>query len=77
MKNWDIPSMIIETRKRIIPEMAIPRRPCIPTTEIWRLISQATGKVGLNHRSSKVSEYGHSGHGRKENLHVYQRNDYE
>lgn len=27
MRNWDIPSMIIETRKQIIPEMVIPRRP--------------------------------------------------
>ena len=25
----------------------------------------------------KVSEYGHSGHGRKDHLHVCQRNDYE
>ena len=44
MRNWDIPSMIIGTRKQIIPEMAIPRRPCIPATAIWRLISQETGK---------------------------------
>lgn len=77
MRNWDIPSMIIGTRKQIIPEMAIPRRPCIPATAIWRLISQETGKESLNHRSSKVSEYGHSGHGRKDHLHVCQRNDYE
>ena len=34
-------------------EMAIPRRPCIPVTAIWRLISQETGKVSLNHRSLK------------------------
>ena len=40
-------------RKRIIPEMAIPRRPCIPVTAIWRLMFQETGKVSLNHRSSK------------------------
>ena len=53
MKKWDIPSMIIGTRKRIIPEMAIPRRPCIPVTAIWRLIFQETGKVSLSHRSSK------------------------
>ena len=44
MRNWDIPSMIIGTRKQIIPEMAIPRRPCIPATAIWRLISQETRK---------------------------------
>ena len=46
-------SMIIETRKRIIPEMAILRRPCIPVTAIWRLLSQEIEKVSLNHRSSK------------------------
>ena len=34
-------------------------------------------KGSLNHRSSKVSEYGHSGHGRKDHLHVCQRNDHE
>ena len=53
MRNWDIPSMIIGTRKRIILEMAIPRRPCIPVMAIQRSISQETGKVSLNRRSSK------------------------
>ena len=53
MKNWDILSMIIATKKRIIPEMVIPKRPCIPAMAIWRLISPGIGKVSLNHRSSK------------------------
>lgn len=29
------------------------QKPCIPATAIWKLISQETGKVSLNHRSSK------------------------
>ena len=41
------------TKKRIIAEMVIPRRPCIPAMAIWRLISSGIGKVNLNHRSSK------------------------
>ena len=37
-------------RKRIIPEMAIPRRPCIPAMAIWKSISPVIGRVSLNHR---------------------------
>jgi hypothetical protein len=40
MKNWDIPNMIIEIKKPIIPGMDIPRKRYIPVTEIWRLIFQ-------------------------------------
>lgn len=50
MKNWDIPSMIIEIKKPIIPGMDIPRKRYIPVTEIWRLIFQGIEKVTSNHR---------------------------
>ena len=45
MKNWDIPNMIIEIKKPIIPGMDIPRKRYIPVTEIWRLIFQGIEKV--------------------------------
>lgn len=77
MKNWDIPIMIIATRKRIIPETAIPRRSCIPAMAIWRSTSPGIGKGSLIPRSSKIPEYRHSGHGGKDHLHVCERNDYE
>lgn len=48
--NWDIPSMIIEIKKPIIPGMDIPRKRYIPVTEIWRLIFQGIEKVTSNHR---------------------------
>lgn len=34
MKNWDIASMIIGTKKQIILGMGIPKRPCIPDMAI-------------------------------------------
>ena len=49
-KNWDIPNMIIEIKKPIIPGMDIPRKRYIPVTEIWRLIFQGIEKVTSNHR---------------------------
>ena len=76
--NWDIPSMIIGTRKQIIPEMAIPRRPCIPATAIWRLISQETGSKEPN--AQIVKKYQNTvtqDMEEKYHLHVCQRNDYE
>lgn len=50
MRSWDISNMIIEIKKRTIPEMAIPRKPCIPAMEIWKLIFPGTEKVSLSTR---------------------------
>lgn len=55
MRNWDIPSMIIRTRKQIIPETSIPRRPCILALEIWRSIFHETGMVSFE--SQIVKKY--------------------
>ena len=50
LKNWDIPNMIIEIKKPIIPGMDIPRKRYIPVAEIWRLIFQGIEKMTSNHR---------------------------
>ena len=46
-------SMITVTRKRIIPEMDILRRQCIPAMGTWKSTFPGTGKVSLNPRLSK------------------------
>ena len=50
IRDRDIPSMIIEIKKPIIPGMDIPRKRYIPVTEIWRLIFQGIEKATSNHR---------------------------
>ena len=44
MRNLDTPGMITATKKQTTAETDIPRKPCIPATEIWRLISRGTEK---------------------------------
>ena len=44
MRNLDTPGMITAIKKQTTAETDIPRIPCIPATEIWRLISRGTEK---------------------------------
>ena len=77
MKNWDIPSIIIEIKKPIIPGMDIPRKRYIPVTEIWRLIFQealAFGKEWLSvfapGHQAVIAAHPDGHHGSK-NMHVH------
>ena len=40
MKNKDIPSMTIETKKQTIVEMDIPAKPCTPVMEILIFLTE-------------------------------------
>ena len=77
MKSWDIPSIIIEIKKPIIPGMDIPRKRYIPVTEIWRLIFQealAFGKEWLSvfapGHQAVIAAHPDGHHGSK-NMHVH------